>query len=88
MRLGVLGLQGAFLDHVPYLKGCGVDYAIVRDRGSLSQVDRLIIHGGESTVMAKFVQEFDLCDLLPDLLSDGLPVWGICAGAMLLAEQG
>ena len=87
MQVGLLGLQGAFLDHIPHLKRIGVDPVIVRDEQALSSIDRLIIPGGESTVMAKFLTEFGMLQPLIDRVSAGMPVWGICAGTILLAEQ-
>jgi pyridoxal 5'-phosphate synthase pdxT subunit len=87
MQVGLLGLQGAFLDHIPHLRRIGVDPVIVRDEQALSSIDRLIIPGGESTVMAKFLTEFGMLQPLIDRVSAGMPVWGICAGTILLAEQ-
>lgn len=87
MRVGLLGLQGAFLDHIAHLKRCGVEPVIVRDVQALSAIDRLIVPGGESTVMAKFLEEFEMRLPLRERICAGMPVWGICAGAILLAEQ-
>ncbi|MBR9981294.1 MAG: pyridoxal 5'-phosphate synthase glutaminase subunit PdxT [Desulfatitalea sp.] len=87
MLVGLLGLQGAFLDHIPHLKRCGVDAVIVRDIDAMEAIDRLIIPGGESTVMAKFLDEFGMRAPLLRRIDDGMPVWGVCAGAILLAEQ-
>jgi len=87
MRVGLLGLQGAFLDHIPHLQRLGVESVIVRDAQALLTIDRLIIPGGESTVMAKFLVEFRMLQPLVDRITAGMPVWGICAGTILLAEQ-
>lgn len=87
MRVGLLGLQGAFLDHIPHFKRMGVDPTIVRDVRGLSTIDRLVIPGGESTVMHKFLQEFGMAALLRERLDTGMPAWGICAGAILLARE-
>ena len=87
MRVGLLGLQGAFLDHIPHLERCGVEHIIVRDAQELADVDRLIIPGGESTVMAKFLEEYDMLGPLVHRVAQGMPVWGVCAGAILLAER-
>jgi len=87
MVVGLLGLQGAFLDHIPHLERCGADYVVVRDAQALKQIDRLIVPGGESTVMAKFLAEFDMAVPLLQRIAGGMPVWGVCAGAILLAEQ-
>jgi len=87
MMVGLLGLQGAFLDHIPHLRRCGASHRVVRDAGGLDAVDRLIIPGGESTVMAKFIHEFSMLDPLRRRIDNGMPVWGVCAGAILLAER-
>jgi 5'-phosphate synthase pdxT subunit len=87
MRVGLLGLQGAFLDHIPNLKKCGADHIIVKDRSCLFEIDRLIIPGGESTVISKYLVELGLLDPLLERIDDGMPVWGICAGAVVLAEK-
>jgi len=87
MRVGLLGLQGAFLDHIPHLERCKVTPVVVRDAQSLASIDRLIIPGGESTVMAKFLWEFGMIEPLQERIAGGMPVWGVCAGAILLAEQ-
>lgn len=87
MLVGLLGLQGAFLDHIPHLERCGATNIIVRDTQTLSHIDRLIIPGGESTVMAKFLVEFNMLSPLIERINTGMPVWGICAGAILLAQQ-
>lgn len=87
MRVGLLGLQGAFLDHIPHLRRFGVEHAIVRDALGLAAVDRLILPGGESTVMTKFLNEFGMRTPLQQRIEKGMPVWGVCAGAILLARQ-
>ncbi len=87
MLVGLLGLQGAFLDHIPHLDRCGATPVVVRDIQGLSRVDRLIIPGGESTVMTKFMVEFGMLEPLRARINSGMPVWGVCAGAILLAEQ-
>lgn len=87
MAVGLLGLQGAFLDHIPHLKRCGVAYRIVRDNEALTAIDRLIIPGGESTVMTKFLNEYDMLEPLKRRIGDGMPVWGVCAGSILLSEE-
>ena len=86
MTVGLLGLQGAFLDHIRHLKYLGAEVRIVRDAAGLRDIRRLIIPGGESTVMGKFLEEFNMAAPLRERIAQGLPVWGICAGAVLLAE--
>lgn len=87
MRVGLLGLQGAFLDHIAHLQRCGADHCIVADPQTLTQIDRLIIPGGESTVMTKFLREFGMLGPLKERIADGMPVWGVCAGAIVLSDR-
>jgi 5'-phosphate synthase pdxT subunit len=87
MRIGLLALQGAFLDHYGILKKLGASITEVRCPSDLLNIERLIIPGGESTVMSKYIQMFNLKGPLKDLISQGLPVWGICAGSILLARS-
>lgn len=86
MTVGILGLQGAIQEHIPHLTRCGERHRVVRDKNGLQQISRLIIPGGESTVMLKFLCAFDMLALLRERIVAGLPVWGICAGAIVLAE--
>jgi len=83
---GLLGLQGAFQDHVPHLEAVGAKWRVVRDAEALLSVDRLIIPGGESTVMARYLKRFSLAEPLKARIEEGLPVWGVCAGAIVLAS--
>lgn len=87
MIVGLLGLQGAFLDHIPHFNRLGVEHTIVRDSQGLERVDRLVIPGGESTVMTKFLLEFNMAAPLKERISSGMPVWGVCAGAILLSRE-
>lgn len=87
MIVGLLGLQGAFLDHIPHFDRLGVEHRIVRDRHGLSRIERLVIPGGESTVMTKFLEEYDMVDPLKARIKEGMPVWGVCAGTILLAQH-
>jgi len=84
--IGLLGLQGAFQDHIPHLEAAGANWRVVRDAENLSAVDRLIIPGGESTVMARYLTRFSLTEPLKVRIEGGMPVWGICAGAIVLAK--
>ncbi len=85
-KVGLLGLQGAFLDHIPHFDRLGVAHTIVRDVRGLTQIDRLVIPGGESTVMTKFLHEFGMLTPLKERIAGGMPLWGVCAGTILLAE--
>ncbi|MGD9210883.1 MAG: pyridoxal 5'-phosphate synthase glutaminase subunit PdxT [Desulfobacteraceae bacterium] len=86
MRVGLLALQGAFVDHYPILKRLGVSVVEIRGPTDLLQIERLIIPGGESTVMAKYIKMFNMTLPLRNIIAQGLPVWGICAGCILLAN--
>ncbi len=88
--IGVLALQGDFAEHIASLRACGVDGidAIeVRTLAELQAVDGLIIPGGESTTIARLLIAFDLMDPLRDRLRAGMPAWGTCAGAIMLANE-
>jgi len=85
--VGVLALQGAFARHCQALQRCGVGTVEVRQPGQLSDIDALIIPGGESTTMSKLVVNFELVEPLAKLLADGLAVFGTCAGMILLATE-
>lgn len=87
MRVGLLGLQGAFRDHIPHLQRLGADIRVVRQADDLAAVERLILPGGESTVMVKYLSAFDMIEPLRNRIKEGLPVWGICAGCVLLAKR-
>ena len=84
--IGLLGLQGAFRDHIFHLEAVGAKWRVVRDAEALLSVDRLIIPGGESTVMARYLKRFSLAEPLKARIEEGLPVWGVCAGAIVLAS--
>ena len=86
-RVGVLALQGDTREHLAALREAGAEPTTVRRRGELDAVDGLIIPGGESTTMSHLLSEFDLLEPLRALVSDGLPVYGACAGMILLATE-
>ena len=88
--IGVLALQGDFAEHIASLRACGldgVDAVEVRTLAQLQAVDGLIIPGGESTTIARLLLAFDLMEPLRARIHDGLPVWGTCAGAIMLAGE-
>ncbi|MEW5953420.1 MAG: pyridoxal 5'-phosphate synthase glutaminase subunit PdxT [Bacillota bacterium] len=87
MDIGVLALQGAFREHQASLAACGVKARQIRKPEHLEGLDGLIIPGGESTTMGKLLMEFKLFDPLLKLTSQGLPVFGTCAGLILLARE-
>lgn len=86
MRIGILALQGAFIEHEKMLKNLGVETQQVRLSQHLNDLDGLIIPGGESTTITKLAIDFGLFDDLKAFASEH-PVWGTCAGAILLAKD-
>jgi 5'-phosphate synthase pdxT subunit len=86
MTVGVLALQGDFREHIAVLKSLGADAVGVRRPSELAAVSGLIIPGGESSVMDKLTRLFDLAAPLKAAIADGLPVWGTCAGLIMLAD--
>ncbi len=85
--VGVLALQGAFSDHLERLAAIDVDARIVKRPEHLDGVDALVLPGGESTTMSMLLDTSGLRDPLSDLLGDGLPVFGTCAGMILCASD-
>jgi pyridoxal 5'-phosphate synthase pdxT subunit len=87
MKVGVLALQGAFREHREVLDALGVEAVDVRAPERLGALDALILPGGESTTMSKLLDTSSLREPLADLLADGTPVLGTCAGMILLARE-
>jgi 5'-phosphate synthase pdxT subunit len=87
MKVGVLAIQGDFAAHARALSRIGVTAVEIRRAGGLADVDGLIIPGGESTTMLKFVQEENLADSIKHFAERGKPIFGTCAGAILLARD-
>ncbi len=85
--IGVLALQGDFREHVHLLRSIDVATREVRLAADLSGLDGLIIPGGESTTIARLLLTFDLHTPLRELGATGFPIWGTCAGAILLADR-
>jgi pyridoxal 5'-phosphate synthase pdxT subunit len=88
-RIGVLALQGAFIEHIHALNKLGAETFEIRQRSDLAKgpIDGLVIPGGESTVIGKLLRELDLLDDIKKLIQNGLPVFGTCAGLILLAKS-
>ncbi|WP_134768390.1 pyridoxal 5'-phosphate synthase glutaminase subunit PdxT [Nocardioides sp. 1609] len=85
--IGVLALQGDVREHLRTLTSLGVRAVPVRRPAELDAVDGLVVPGGESTTMAKLARIFDLVEPLRRRVEDGLPVFGTCAGMILLADR-
>jgi len=87
LRIGVLALQGDFAEHLAMLRANGVDAVEVRTLAQVDAVDGLVIPGGESTTIARLLIAFEMLEPLRSRIRAGLPVWGTCAGAILLAND-
>ncbi|HET9016622.1 MAG TPA: pyridoxal 5'-phosphate synthase glutaminase subunit PdxT [Thermomicrobiaceae bacterium] len=85
--VGVLALQGAFIEHEHKLRAVGVEAREVRLPADLEGVDGLIIPGGESTTIGKLIDRFALREPILRLARAGTPIWGTCAGMILLAKD-
>ncbi|MCJ0699531.1 pyridoxal 5'-phosphate synthase glutaminase subunit PdxT [Frigoribacterium sp. CFBP9039] len=86
-RVGVLALQGDFREHIGVLTSLGAEAVPVRRASELASVDGLVIPGGESGVMDKLTRLFDLAGPLRAAIDDGLPVYGTCAGLIMLSDR-
>jgi|SRR3989338_1751156 len=87
MIIGVLALQGDFKEHIEILKKCGVDAVEVRLPSDLNEVSGLVIPGGESTTIGKLLDSSGLHDSIVKKYGKGMPIYGTCAGAILLAKK-
>ena len=88
MKIGVLALQGGFIEHIQILKSIDVESFEIRKKADLSQsMDGLIIPGGESTTIGKLLKDLEMYDNLKSKIEEGLPVFGTCAGMILLAKE-
>lgn len=88
MRIAVLALQGAFIEHEKMLSSLGAEAFELRQKPDLDKpFDGLIIPGGESTVQGKLLRELDMFDEIKRRIDEGLPVFGTCAGLLLLAKR-
>jgi len=85
MQIGVLGVQGDFREHKLMLERLGIVSKVVRTPEDLNQADGLIIAGGESTTMIRIMKRVGLFDELKSKIIKGLPVYGTCAGMILLS---
>ena len=87
MRIGVLALQGAFAEHIAILRQLKVQALPVRLPTELNGLDGLVIPGGESTSIGKLMLDYNLMSKIRNLAKNGLPVFGTCAGMILLASK-
>ncbi len=87
MRIGVLALQGAFIEHEKVLERLGAEPVEVRLPQHLEGLDGLIIPGGESTTIGKVAARWELLEPLAAFARSGRPLWGTCAGMILMARE-
>lgn len=85
-KIGVLALQGAFLEHLQILQVLKVECAPIRLPGELIGLNGLIIPGGESTTIMHLMKSFDLVNPIKEMAGSGIPIWGTCAGMICLAS--
>jgi 5'-phosphate synthase pdxT subunit len=86
MKVGVLALQGDVREHIRSLSDCGVTATSVRRPEEIAAIDALVIPGGESTTIAKLARSFQVFDPIVERIRTGMPVYGSCAGMILIAN--
>lgn len=86
-RIGILGFQGAFVEHELQIKSLGQEAVDVRYPQQLEELDGIILPGGESTTIGKLLLRTGMLEPLREKILKGLPVWGTCAGMILLAKE-
>jgi 5'-phosphate synthase pdxT subunit len=87
LRVGVFALQGDVREHLLALKALGVEAIQIRNAQQLAEIDGLILPGGESTTISKLIDIFNLRTSLNEFISSGKPVFGTCAGMIMLASE-
>jgi 5'-phosphate synthase pdxT subunit len=87
MKVGVLALQGDVREHISSLIACGVEPISVRRSSEIDVIDALVLPGGESTTIAQLAEVFGIYDQLKSRIAEGMPVYGSCAGMILLANE-
>ncbi len=87
LKIGVLAVQGAFIEHEQMIRRLGCSCVELRKASDLAALDGLILPGGESTVQGKLLKELGMLEPLKQQIQDGLPTLATCAGLILLAEK-
>lgn len=87
MKIGILGFQGAVIEHQRHIEKLGHEAVVVRYPEQLELLDGIILPGGESTTIGKLLNRTEMMEPLRDKIKKGLPVWGTCAGMILLAKE-
>lgn len=86
VKIGVLGLQGAVREHVKSVEASGAEAVVVKRIEQLEEIDGLILPGGESTTMRRLIDKYDFMEPLRTFAKSGKPMFGTCAGMILLAK--
>ncbi|WP_407272321.1 pyridoxal 5'-phosphate synthase glutaminase subunit PdxT [Radiobacillus sp. PE A8.2] len=87
VKIGVLALQGAVREHVRSVEASGAEAVVVKRKEQLDEIDGLILPGGESTTMRRLIDKYDFFDALKNFGTQGKPIFGTCAGLILLASD-
>ena len=87
MRIGVLAVQGAFIEHEKMLEKLGATCVELRQKSDLVDIDGIVLPGGESTVQGQLLRKLDMLDTIREMIKNGTPVLATCAGLILLAEK-
>lgn len=87
MKVGILALQGAFIEHKNILKSLDVETVLVKSSKDLQDINGIILPGGESTAIGKLLVDFKILKPLKNMILNGFPVFGTCAGMILLAKN-
>lgn len=87
VKIGVLALQGAVREHVWAVEKCGAEAVIIKHKDELADIDGLILPGGESTTMRRLIDKYDFMDALKEFARQGKPMFGTCAGLILMAKR-
>lgn len=87
MKIGILGFQGAIIEHQRHIEKLGHEAVNVRYPEQLEELNGIILPGGESTTMGKLLVRTGMMEPLRQKIENGLPVWGTCAGMILLAKE-
>ncbi|WP_062107855.1 pyridoxal 5'-phosphate synthase glutaminase subunit PdxT [Bacillus niameyensis] len=87
VKVGILGLQGAVREHARAVQNCGAEPIVIKTAEQLTEVDGLILPGGESTTMRRLIDRYELLEPLKQFAVQGKPMFGTCAGLILLAKR-
>ncbi|WP_199623773.1 pyridoxal 5'-phosphate synthase glutaminase subunit PdxT [Paenibacillus alkalitolerans] len=87
MNIGVLAMQGAVAEHIRAIESCGATGIAVKRKEQLTDLDGLIIPGGESTTIGKLMRTYGFIDAITDFSAQGKPIFGTCAGLIVLAKR-